>query len=234
MIQTKRLLPGEDFFREEYVKKNRSIKEIAAELGFDPRAVWQKIMRLNLLKRKGNRRLELLGRKFGELSVISFVGVTRGKTMWMCECSCGHIGTYVGHHLTEGAKRSCGCANKKKPFGSKNPLWTGYGEISGSFWSKLKEQSKKRKFEVTIEHIWDLFLKQNRRCALSGVKLSFGSSYSKIETTASLDRIDSSDGYIVGNIQWVHKVVNKMKTDLPQDVFLYWCNRIAKNLEAVK
>ena len=37
--------------------------------------------------------------------------------------------------------------------------------------------------------------------------------------TASLDRIDSSKGYTEDNIQWVHKDVNQMKMDLPEQRF---------------
>ena len=37
--------------------------------------------------------------------------------------------------------------------------------------------------------------------------------------TASLDRIDSKKGYIEGNVQWVHKNVNKMKMDLDEKEF---------------
>lgn len=46
---------------------------------------------------------------------------------------------------------------------------------------------------------------------------------------ASLDRIDSSQGYIKGNVQWVHKDINKMKFDLSQDRFLELCNIIVQN-----
>ena len=42
-----------------------------------------------------------------------------------------------------------------------------------------------------------------------------------------MDRIDSTKGYVEGNLQWVHKVVNKIKWDLDQEVFLSWCQRIS-------
>ena len=41
--------------------------------------------------------------------------------------------------------------------------------------------------------------------------------------TASLDRIDSSQPYVVTNIQWVHKDVNLMKMDLDEDWFVALC-----------
>jgi hypothetical protein len=46
-------------------------------------------------------------------------------------------------------------------------------------------------------------------------------------TTASLDRIDSSKGYTIDNVQWVHKTVNLMKRELNQQDFIDICNKIS-------
>ena len=45
--------------------------------------------------------------------------------------------------------------------------------------------------------------------------------------TASLDRIDSSKGYILGNIQLVHRDVNRIKSDFEQDYFIKICKLIS-------
>jgi hypothetical protein len=41
-----------------------------------------------------------------------------------------------------------------------------------------------------------------------------------------LDRIDSSQGYVSGNVQWVHTIINFMKTSLPQREFIRWCRLV--------
>ena len=64
-------------------------------------------------------------------------------------------------------------------------------------------------------------------CALSGEELSFG--VGRMRGTASLDRIDSSKGYVKGNVQWVHKDVNFMKRTLNQQTFVNWCKKITNN-----
>lgn len=51
----------------------------------------------------------------------------------------------------------------------------------------------------------------------------------KAETTISLDRIDSTKGYIEGNVQWVHKSVNIMKSTLTQEQFINFCKLVAEN-----
>lgn len=46
--------------------------------------------------------------------------------------------------------------------------------------------------------------------------------------TASLDRIDSTKGYTLDNIQWVHKHINVMKMDLDQEYFIKLCKLVTK------
>jgi len=68
----------------------------------------------------------------------------------------------------------------------------------------------------------EIFLEQDKKCALTNLDIEMG-------TTASLDRIDSSKGYINGNIQWLHKNVNQMKWDLNQSHFISLCELIVEN-----
>lgn len=82
-------------------------------------------------------------------------------------------------------------------------------------------------FNITIDDIWNQFEKQNKKCALSGLDLKFPEFGEKpTSQTASLDRINSDDGYIVTNIQWLHKDINKMKWELDQKKFIDLCKQI--------
>jgi len=49
--------------------------------------------------------------------------------------------------------------------------------------------------------------------------------------TASFDRIDSSKSYEVGNIQWVHTMVNMAKNKYPQEKFIEMCCAIADKVK---
>jgi hypothetical protein len=110
--------------------------------------------------------------------------------------------------------------------GSNNYAWNGYGEINGHIFCCIKESAKKRglKYNVNKKYLWELFLEQNRKCALSGVPLQF--TINKSELTASLDRIDGSIGYVKGNVRWVHKMVNIMKNGFNEKDFLRFCKLI--------
>jgi hypothetical protein len=106
----------------------------------------------------------------------------------------------------------------------------GYEEIYATHWNGMKYSAKTRDvpFEITAEYAWQLFLKQNRQCALSGVVLVFPTRCWSRDGTASLDRIDSSKGYVEGNVQWVHKQVNFMKQEYSTSTLLEWCKKIVK------
>jgi hypothetical protein len=86
-------------------------------------------------------------------------------------------------------------------------------------------------FTLTSEAIFALLEKQGYVCALTGLPIDLAESCRKHitgETTASLDRVDSSKGYVAGNVQWLHKDVNKMKWDLSQERFVEICRLVAR------
>lgn len=107
-----------------------------------------------------------------------------------------------------------------------NPRWTGFGEISGGLWGSIERSASQRglKFDISIQDVWDLYLLQEGKCALSGLDLCLPQSDEERITgftTASLDRIDSTKGYSKDNIQWVHKFINRMKSNYTEEEFLY-------------
>jgi hypothetical protein len=54
-------------------------------------------------------RLNILGQKFGRLTVIAFAGSTRKGTLWDCICDCGKPVQAKGALLNHGSIKSCGC-----------------------------------------------------------------------------------------------------------------------------
>ncbi len=125
--------------------------------------------------------------------------------------------------------KSCGCF--RKSFNKASPKWRGVGEISQSIFYSLKRGAESRNLEflITLEDIWNLFIKQNRRCFFTNRELNFPSGRRIYNGTASLDRIDSSKGYILNNIQWVHKDINYMKQEMNNEEFLLTIKEIYNN-----
>ncbi len=97
-----------------------------------------------------------------------------------------------------------------------------YEDIPVAWFNGKLRRAKQRDYEftITIEEIWDIYIAQDKVCALSGVPISFND-------TASLDRIDNAVGYVRENIQIVHKDINYMKYIYSQDYFIKMCNLVA-------
>jgi hypothetical protein len=169
----------------------------------------------------------LKGKKFHALTYVSFSHKDKGNNSFCkWKCDCGNEIIANARDVVTGRKQSCPCFCYRK--GNKNALWTGVGDMPGRYWKNVLANARWRKIQVNItkEDAWNLFLEQNRKCALTGELLIFESQWRAKDGTASLDRIDSSKPYVKGNIQWVHKDINNMKKGLSEDVFISWCRKI--------
>lgn len=120
---------------------------------------------------------------------------------------------------------------KKDQSGKKNSAWRGYKDLSLTYWNQIKNGASSRdlEFDLSIEEIWDMYERQNRKCAISGIDILISPTKKKKKDkqTASLDRIDSSKGYTSDNIQWVHQKVNRMKTNMSDQELIQWCKLIS-------
>ena len=95
--------------------------------------------------------------------------------------------------------------------------------------SGLKTRSKKlgRECDIDLDYLCELWNRQQGLCNLSGLPMSseIGTKWKKV----SPDRIDSTKGYVKGNIQLVLASVNTFKMDMNQSEFVDLCKAIAKN-----
>lgn len=57
----------------------------------------------------------LIGKRFGRLTVISFYGKDKNRcNRWLCKCDCGKTKDIVSSSLLKGTTQSCGCLQKEK------------------------------------------------------------------------------------------------------------------------
>lgn len=181
------------------------------------------------------KKINPIGNNYGNLEVISEHSKTRnGHIRYTCLCKCGKYSNVLLTHLRQGNTISCGCL---RPKGKTHKQWTGVGEISGDFWHNhivrsakgTKGSRKEVSLTISKEYVWELFLKQNKKCKLTGLELTFPVKHSDKSWTASLDRIDCSKGYDIGNVQWVHKDINMMKRIYSQSYFIQMCHLVSNN-----
>lgn len=205
--------------------ENKKQREIAKIYKCSESLVSQKIKKYGLKKSTNDK---YIGKTFGSLKPIKYLGKDKhSHAVFLCACHCGNTKQVLGNSLINGNTKSCGCKARKR--GKEHKLYAGYEEIRAEYWGRVLRGARERNIPVTItiQQAWDIFLKQNRRCALSGEILHFPSTRKTSKySTASLDRIDSYKGYEINNVQWIHKSLNTMKMNMLEPEFLDWCKKI--------
>ena len=93
----------------------------------------------------------------------------------------------------------------------------------------LYRSAKKRgkEFDLDLPYLKELWESQDGKCDITGVDLNLSPSSNK-NYQASLDRIDSSKGYIKGNVRYTSVSVNWLKSNF-NDNHLYEFMDICRN-----
>lgn len=216
-----------EYLRDRFINKKWSYFQIYKETNWSKSTIVLKLRQFGIRRKRDFRKLNLIGKVFGKLTVIDFAPKSKKCNNWSCKCECGKQCNISTGNLLSGNSMTCGCSHNREK--EMSPSWRGYKNISGRTFCIMENNAIKRGiyFELTINQLGDLFEKQDGKCALTGWKLILAKDSTN---TASLDRIDSSKGYIEGNIQWVHKDVNKAKNILSQKEFISMCESVVENL----
>jgi len=159
-------------------------------------------------------------------SILKSWGHKNGKPVitpiyfYKCRCDCGNIRSFAKSVIKKGSMVDCGCTELGM---------LSYKGVPRRLIRMFKGQAdaKGKQWDLDLTYLGDLFEKQNGKCAYTGWDLEIGTH--KTSKTASLDRIDSSQGYIKGNVQWVHKEVNIAKNVLSHERFLQMCMAITEH-----
>ena len=153
---------------------------------------------------------------------------------WYKPCfECGEMQSYLRKNYAEESLRlnkTCKkCSNRK----NENSHRGWHRGVRISWFNKYKLQAEIRNYEftITLDYVADLMEKQNFKCALTKKDISFPENGTPSDGSmlASIDRIDSSKGYVPGNIQIILKKVNMMKQQYSQEEFIEMCKLVAKN-----
>lgn len=205
----------------------KSLRQLGRETGYCGSHLSQYCKKFGVQFPRFSSTPNIKGKKFGKLEVIErcYDEIRNDhRSVWLCRCECGNE---IKKDLLALTKhwRCCGCSITPKG-------WKGVGKFPSSHWAGIvcMARNYKRDFNLTKEYLWNLYLEQNGRCALSNLEISFAkSSKTKSLRTASLDRIDSSQGYIIGNVQWVDKYVNKFKGSRDENNLIEYCRLVTEH-----
>lgn len=133
----------------------------------------------------------------------------RNKNTVNTKCSCcDKVLRRYRTNVGEGKNNFCNSSCMTKFYKKEENVFKSYIRKS-----RRRASTIKKPFNLTEEFLRELLKKQNRKCALTGVSIELISRDRKgtLSNTASIDRIDSSKGYIKGNVRFVCLGINYMK-----------------------
>lgn len=157
-----------------------------------------------------SERLNLTGKIFGKLTVISFHSIKGKKgqqyTMWNCKCACGNIKPISGTKLTTGWTTSCSCIRSER-IGNLNKSHQSCFTRPYRIWAGMKQRcnnSSKPCYKnyggrgIKICKRWLKF--ENFRDDMSESYLKHIKQFGEKQTT--LDRTNNDGNYCKENCRW--------------------------------
>jgi hypothetical protein len=134
-------------------------------------------------------------------------------------CSLKCVGICTSHYLEgygEKNKHNLVANNKKDKY-------TGLRE------HLTRVKSRNKNYDITLEDLYIQWENQNGICPYTKLKLTHPRLSKNIEPffIASLDRIDSTKGYVKGNIQFISMSANFAKSNMTHEQMVNFCKIIS-------
>ena len=178
------------------------------------------------LKNKRVKHILPIGHSQGNLTVVSEVYSVRKSTLSTqrcvdCLCECGNTTKVSVSRLASGKAKSCGCLSKAVLESDISKYEAGFRAVLRVY--KYSARERGFDFSLSRETFEELTTSNCVYCGKPPNK-----SHRKCDTFLynGLDRVDNSIGYIASNVVPCCYICNKMKGELPVEVFLEHLNNI--------
>jgi hypothetical protein len=158
-----------------------------------------------------------------------------GKDKFYCGLSCSSKNPDNIKNITD--NRSCfpvwELANPKK-----HDEYSMFRPTLKSIKSRVKE--KQKEFNLTLKHLKDVWDSQKGKCPFTGFDLELRTYASRCNfrdkelsiKSASLDRIDNSKGYVIGNVRWVSVMFNFARNKLSDEDVIEFAQAVTRTTGA--
>ena len=99
--------------------------------------------------------------------------------------------------------------------------------------SKYRAKTSGKSHNINTDYLRGLYEGQEGRCAISGIEMSIrGTQHSSdYWYSISIDRIDSTKGYVKGNVQLTCTGINRMKCTMTDEQFIEICKCVAERFK---
>lgn len=186
-----------------------------------------------------NKRVELIGKRFGKLIIVGPGEITGGchRTFWLCKCDCGNEKSIREANLLLGMATSCGCLKGQRVKTNKPELAALYDKWNkATVWRvyQYKHAALQRGYcwELTPFDCEELMQQNCHYCdeppsnVATMPKRAKPTGYRDGEFKYSgLDRVDNAIGYTRTNVVPCCKICNLAKHAMSKDLFLSWLTR---------
>ena len=172
-----------------------------------------------------------IGKRFG-LLVIKEILPSKSSSLnslykfrCKCKCDCGKKDKITNlYHILSGHIKSCGCSKK-------NAKIDEYSKFRIFIYRILRNEMEK---DIDVKYLKKLWTKQNGKCAYTNIEMTLAECNSRKTGAynpyqASLDRIDSSKGYLKGNVEFVCVLINYAKNSFSKEQVKEFLSKIKKN-----
>jgi hypothetical protein len=148
---------------------------------------------------RGYNRINLLGQKFGMLTVIEYAGCGRDSATWLCRCDCGGEKIAYSALLRKGQTSHCGCLIPS----IKSRVAQTHGQSGTPLYKKWRDMISRCEFPSNFGYPWyggrGITVCERWRRSFVSFADDVGQPPSPKH---SLDRIDVNGNYEPGNCRW--------------------------------
>lgn len=174
-------------------------------------------------------KINLIGKRFSRLVVIQEAEKRNNRICWRCRCDCGNEKDIRGWALRGGGTKSCGCLNIEKAIKQGKSRAKPLGEASKRILYNNYYQAAKMKsmdFALSLDDFGSLTKQNCFYCGIPPQQIVSGHRLNGSYKYNGIDRIDSSKGYILGNVVSCCKYCNFAKHEMTQKEFFEWIIKV--------